>query len=103
MPVPAAQLECFLFCDGATPPVITTGRGITSVARNGAGDFQVVMTRGINANEIMPVILPGTVGIIPRIVHTSDTSKQLLFISHAGAATDSTFYFAAWRVAFGGH
>jgi hypothetical protein len=99
----AAQLDAYLFCDGATPPVMTTNRRVTSVARNGAGDFQVVLDRALDATEIMPVIVPGTVGVIPRIVNTSDTSKQLLFLSNAGVATDSTFYAAFWRVAWGGH
>jgi hypothetical protein len=103
MPVPAAQLEAYCFCDGATPPVFTANRGCTSVARNGAGDFQLVLDRGIATSELMPVLLPGTVGVIPRLVNTSATSKQLLFLSNAGVATDSTFYFAAFRVAFGGH
>ena len=99
----AAQLDAYLFCDGATPPVMTTNRRITSVTRAGAGDFTVNLDRALDANEMMPCICPGTVGIMYRVVNTSDTAKQLLFINNAAAATDSTFYAAFWRVAWGGH
>jgi hypothetical protein len=99
----AAQLQAYVFCDGATPPVMTTNRRITSVTRAGAGDFTVNLDRAIDATELMPIIVPGSVGIIPRIVNTNDTAKQLLFINNAAAATDSTFYAAFWQVAWGGH
>ena len=88
---------------GATPPVVTYGRGLTSAARNGAGDVQLVIDRALDANELIPILTPASVGTIGRLVNTSDTSKQILWINDAGAATDTTFYFAFYQVAWGSH
>jgi hypothetical protein len=88
---------------GATPPVITFSRGLTSAARNGAGDVQLVLDRAIDANELIAIITPSSVGSIVRVVNTSDTSKQILFLAHGGGAQDTTFYFAFLQAAFGGH
>lgn len=88
---------------GATPPVITFSRGLTSAARNGAGDVQLTLDRAIDGNELVPVLTAQSVGSIGRLVNTSDTSKQILWLNDAGAATDTTFYFAFYQVAWGSH
>lgn len=88
---------------GATG-VILNRRNVTSVTRNGAGDYQIVLDRELDANE--SIIFLGcekaAPGLIGSYVHTTDASKQALFTSDAGAAADpTTVMFAIYQVAYG--
>ena len=68
-------------------------RGFTCV-NNGVGDFTVTLgDGGADAAECLVFITPRTTAAtaIPRVVHTSDTAKQILFLSDAGAAVDTAF------------
>lgn len=74
---------------GATGAIVQNVN-IASVTRNGAGDYQVVLGEAIDATECHTEITPIGTNVICHVVHTSDTSKQLLCESDAGAATDPT-------------
>ena len=78
---------------GATPPVITCGKGIVSVTRTAAGIFVVTLEAGgIDASEcvVATSVGLGTAQML-SVVHTSDTVKTILSFSDAGAAADPTF------------
>lgn len=74
---------------GATAAILAN-RGVTSVTRTGAGDYQIVLDVALDANESTIVPLAEAVAVEWAYVHTSDTSKQILALNNAGAATDPT-------------
>lgn len=74
---------------GATGAILTN-RGVTSVTRTGAGDFQIVIDVALDAAESSIRVDSQGVALETGYVHTSDTSKQILYLNNAGAATDPT-------------
>jgi hypothetical protein len=84
----------------ATPPVLTGGsRGFT-VVRNGVGDYTATLDEAVDATECVIFVQVGTSLLIARVVHTSDTAKQVLVVTAAaGAATDSIVDFMVIRTA----
>lgn len=87
---------------GATAAILAS-RGVTSVVRTGAGDYQVVIDVALDATESMIVVVAeGAVQVEWAYVHTSDTSKQLLALNNAGAAADPTTVVAKfYQLAYG--
>jgi hypothetical protein len=88
--------------DGTTNGAGFFARGC-SVVRNGAGDYTVTIDNGplvgeVDSGEASIHVTPGTAGITPRVVHTSDSAKQILTINAAAAATDSICEVSIWRV-----
>jgi hypothetical protein len=88
---------------GAT--TYTRGQACASALPGGAGTgvYTLTLGLGLDANELVPIITPGTAAAIVQFVDTSDTVKTVTFLDNAGAALDSSFYYALLRVAFGGH
>lgn len=90
---------------GATGAVLQS-RGVASVTRNGAGDYQIVLDREIDATEFHMAAhgIGGAAGdaVEWTAVHTSDVSKQVLAFSNAGAAADpTTVQVMIWRMSGG--
>ena len=87
---------------GATAAILQNRR-CTSVVRNGAGDYQIVIDQALDAAEsCIWVAAEGAVPVEWSYVHTSDTSKQLLALNNAGAATDpTTVMFKIYQIAYG--
>lgn len=84
------QLMGWVRFTGATAAILVN-RGVTSVVRNGAGDYQIVFDRALDATEsTILAMAEGAVQVEWSYVHTSDTSKQILAINNAAAATDPT-------------
>lgn len=85
--------EClgFVRFTGATAAILQMQGCITAVVRNGAGDYQIA-TDAIDATEFaMDAWQEGTANAkVQSVVHTSDTSKQVLATSFANAAADPT-------------
>lgn len=87
---------------GATAAILAN-RGVTSVTRNGAGDYQIVLDVALDATEcnIIPMA-EGAVQVEWSYVNTSDTSKQILAINNAAAATDpTTVHVKFYQLAYG--
>lgn len=86
---------------GATGAVLNS-RGCT-VVRNGAGDYQITLEEGgVDSTEASWAACAEVAAVEWAIVHTSDTSKQLLALNNAGAATDpTTVVFKIYQNAFG--
>ena len=85
----------------ATPPVLDSGsRGFT-VIRNGAGDWSITLDEACDEQECVVLVTLGTTLLIARVVHTSDTVKQILVITVAAgnAATDSIVDIVVFRTA----
>lgn len=78
-------------------------RGTTSMTRNGAGDYQWVIDRALDVTEsYISAFAEGIVKVEWSYVATSDTSKQVLSINNAGAATDpTTALFRIYQVGYG--
>ncbi len=75
---------------GATAAILAQ-RGVTSVTRTGAGDYQIVFDVALDALESSIIACAeGAVQVEWSYVHTSDVSKQILAINNAAAATDPT-------------
>jgi len=74
-------------------PTFLYNRGFASVVRNGAGDYTLTLeSGGVDAAQCnIQCTSRGAVGLIFAVVHTSDTAKQILETSNAGAATDGDF------------
>lgn len=86
---------------GATG-VILQSRGVTSVTRNGAGDFQIVIDVALDVTESRVHMESQGLALEFGVVHTSDTSKQVLSLNNAGAATDPTQgLFCIYQLGFG--
>lgn len=83
------QLMAWVKFTGATGAILTN-RGVTSVTRTGAGDFQIVIDVALDANESSIVQETCGAPLETAAVHTSDTSKQCLWLNNAAAATDPT-------------
>lgn len=70
---------------------------ITSVAYNGVGDYTLnLLDGGIDAADCAVVVNTRTavLGAVATVVHTSDTAKQILLVTDAGApgtAVDASF------------
>lgn len=74
---------------GATGAILQS-RGVTSVTRTGAGDFQIVIDVALDASESSIRVDTQGAPLETAYVHTSDTSKQILYLNNAAAATDPT-------------
>lgn len=82
---------------GATGAIVGTSRGLSAtnpVVRNGAGDYTLNLERELDAQETL-MVAHGTGGAAGdalewTMVHTSDSAKQILGFSNAGAAADAT-------------
>lgn len=83
------QLMAWVRWTGATAAILTN-RGVVSVTRTGAGDFQIVIDVALDATESCVEVHSQGVTLETGYVHTSDTSKQILYTNNAGAATDPT-------------
>lgn len=87
---------------------LTAARWVSAAALTGgagAGTYDLTLQRGLNVNEMLPMVCIDTTAAnaIARVSSTSDTVKRVTLIDDAGAAVDAGFYFAAWRVAWGAH
>jgi hypothetical protein len=96
------------YANVAVDGTLTAARCVSASALPGGagtGIYTVTLDRGLAAGELMPMLLPHTTATsaIGRITNTSVTIKTITFLDDAGAAVDTAFYFAAWRVAWGGH
>lgn len=89
MPNPP-QASAFATVTGATG-AMTSGYGFSASARNGAGDYTLTLTQEADATECQIVVSPRTAVSQWRVVHTSDSAKQVLLFNAAGAATDGDF------------
>ena len=100
----AIQMRCIAAASVDAAGALITGRGCTS-ARNGAGDFTITLpaNEGVDANECHMVITPRITAqsAIPRVVHTSDTAKQILLIDDAAGNADVAFDVAIFQLAAG--
>lgn len=87
---------------GATGAILQS-RGVTSVTRNGAGDFNIVVDVALDVTESrVHCEVQGVTALEWAVVHTSDTSKQFLFLNNAAAATDPVQGLACfYQLAFG--
>lgn len=85
--------ECvgFIRFTGATAAVLQVSGCITAVVRNGAGDYQIATEAIAAADFAMQFWAEGAADAFPRsIVHTSDTSKRVMFVDDANALADPT-------------
>lgn len=83
----------FIRFTGATGAVLQMTGCITALVRNGAGDYQIA-TEAIDSTEFgMQAWCEQAAAVdalIRSVVHTSDTSKQLLATDNANVAADPT-------------
>lgn len=102
--MPMFQKNClgWVRFTGGTGAVLQK-RGVVSVVRNGAGDYQIVFDQAADATESMvEAYAEGAAGKLTSYVHTSDTSKQVLMKDDAGAASDpTTVMVSLYQVGFG--
>lgn len=80
--------------DGGNPPVMAVGGGVSStVVRNGAGNYQITLSQGID--DVACSFLASSIGTfaanaahVASVVHTNETSKQILYsVVDANAGT----------------
>lgn len=85
---------------GGNPPTIDgNDGGVSAIAHNGVGDYQITLVNGIAEAEC--VVLFGARGAATRAqrcVHTSATSKQIVS-DIGGAAAETSFCMSILRIA----
>lgn len=74
--------------------------GMTAPTYTGVGDFTFTLDRALDATESVILVTPLTADVIPQVVHTSDTAKQIVMINGAGAAIEANVAIGVWRVAY---
>ena len=95
------KLFAWIRFTGATGAILAQ-RGSVSLTRTGAGDYQWVIDRALDATESNIMLMAEAVAVEWAVVHTTDTSKQLLALNNAGAATDPTSVFAKiYQIGYG--
>lgn len=73
--------------------------GFTTCTRNGAGDYSLVVNEAIDAADCLIHVTPRGAAVCVGVVHTSDTSKQVLLLTDAGVASDTPFDITILKIA----
>lgn len=92
-----AEIVAWVICDGAAAGNVAS-KGVTSITDNGVGDHTITLDEALNANECIVLYEGRGAGLIPQIVHTSNTAKQLLTLDNAGAPADGAYALAFTRI-----
>jgi hypothetical protein len=83
----------FASVNGSTGALVSSSEDIVSSTRNGTGDYTITLNQQFDPADCAFVVTArgAATTLVPAVVHTDNSNKQVLWQTTGGTATDQDF------------